>query len=68
MEASQTKPIVKTVCGGALAEPEKYPSAVYRGEVIYFCTRGCLLAFEQAPDAFMAGEIEHPLDDEEIQD
>lgn len=65
MEASQTKPIVKTVCGGALAEPEKYPRAAYRGEIIYFCTLGCLRAFEKAPEAFMAGEIEHPLDDDE---
>ena len=63
MDASDIKTIVKTVCGGILAEPERYPSAVYRGEVIYFCTQACLRAFEQAPEAFMAGEIEHPLED-----
>ena len=56
--------IAETVCGGKLKDPMGYPSAVYRGERIYFCTRACLRVFEENPDAFMAGEIEHPLDDE----
>ena len=42
----------------------KYPSAEYRGERVYFCTKACLRVFEQNPEAFMAGEVEHPLDDE----
>ncbi len=54
----------KTVCGGKLKDAAAYPRAVYRGEQVYFCTRACLRAFEEDPDAFMAGEIEHPLDDE----
>jgi len=54
----------KTICGGSLSEPSKYPSAVYENETIYFCTRACLRVFEENPDAFIAGEIEHPLDDE----
>lgn len=55
----------ETVCGGKFSDPERYPSAQYRGETVYFCTRACLRAFESAPDAFMAGEIEHPMDDDE---
>ncbi len=51
-----------TVCGGKISEPEKYPSAMYRGERVYFCTKGCLRAYETDPDRFMAGEIEHPAD------
>ncbi|MEW6083317.1 MAG: YHS domain-containing protein [Chloroflexota bacterium] len=56
--------VVKTVCGGRLKEPSKYPQAVYRGERVYFCTQACLRAFEREPDLFMSGEIEHPLDDD----
>ena len=54
----------KTACGGTLKEPTQYPSAMYRGERVYFCTRDCLRVFEQDPDLFMAGEIEHPMDAE----
>lgn len=32
--------------------------------MIYFCTLVCLRVFEQDPDPFMAGEVEHPLDEE----
>lgn len=56
--------INKTVCGGILKDTTGYPTATYEGKQIYFCTRSCLQAFEQNPDAFIAGEIEHPLDDE----
>lgn len=54
----------KTVCGGTLTDTSGYPSAIYRGEQIYFCIPACLRAFEKNPDAFMAGEIEHPLDED----
>jgi YHS domain-containing protein len=50
----------KTACGGKLKEPNGYPSALYKGERVYFCTAACLCVFEQEPDAFMAGEVEHP--------
>ena len=56
--------IAKTACGGKLKDTAGYPSAVYRGEEVYFCTRACLHAFEQNPDLFMAGEIDHPINDE----
>lgn len=59
-----TTPEFKTACGGGIKDPSKYPSAEYRGERVNFCTQACLCAFEQDTDAFMAGEIEHPLDDE----
>ncbi len=55
---------IKTVCGGVLKNPSNYPSAEYRGRRVYFCTNACLRAFEEAPDRFMAGEIEHPMDDD----
>jgi len=54
-----------TACGGVIKDPENYPSAIYKGERIYFCTKMCLHVYEQAPDAFMAGEVEHPLDEGE---
>ena len=50
----------RTACGGTLPDTLGYPSVVYRGERIYFCTEACLRLFEQHPDAFMAGKIEHP--------
>jgi YHS domain-containing protein len=56
-------PEYKTACGGTLKDPTRYPSAEYHSERIYFCTRACLRVFEQDPDAFMAGEVEHPLDE-----
>ncbi len=57
-------PIIKTACGGTINDPSAYPSADFNGEMIYFCTKACLKAFLSAPEAFMAGEIEHPLEDE----
>ncbi|MCX6078147.1 MAG: YHS domain-containing protein [Chloroflexi bacterium] len=54
----------KTACGGSITEPSKYPSAEYRGEMVYFCTNACKRAFDQAPDDFMTGEIVHPIDDD----
>ena len=58
-------PEYKTVCGGKLKVPANYPSAMYRGERVYFCTRACLRVFEQDPDLFMASEVEHPLEDDD---
>ena len=55
---------VKTVCGGTLKTTDGFPSALYGTERIYFCTRACQRAFEQNPDGFMAGEVEHPLDED----
>jgi len=54
----------KTACDGVLKDPTNYPSAMYRGERIYFCTRACLRVFEQDPDPFMAGEVEHPIEED----
>ena len=56
-------PQYKTACGGKLKDPANYPSAIYRGEQVYFCTWACLRAFERDPDPFMAGEVEHPIDE-----
>lgn len=54
------KPAYKTACGGKIKDPANYPSADYRSERIYFCTRACLRVFEQDTEPFMAGEVEHP--------
>ena len=53
-----------TACGGAIQNPEHFPSAIFRGERVYFCTQACLGAYESDPERFMAGEIEHPVDEE----
>ncbi|MBI3161088.1 MAG: YHS domain-containing protein [Chloroflexi bacterium] len=56
--------IIESVCGGALTDPEKYPSAEYHGERVYFCTRACLRVFLENPDGFMNGEVDHPTEEE----
>jgi YHS domain-containing protein len=56
--------IAKTVCGGKIKNTADFPSAMYEGEQVYFCTRACLRVFQENPEPFMAGEIAHPLDDE----
>jgi YHS domain-containing protein len=53
---------IETVCGGVIDNPQDYPSADHEEETVYFCTQGCLKAFEKDPARFIAGEIEHPLD------
>jgi YHS domain-containing protein len=55
---------IKSACGGILKDPSRYPSAMFNGERVYFCADACLKAFLSAPEAFMAGEVEHPLEDE----
>lgn len=55
---------LETVCGGRIRNPQAYPSAEYHGKRVYFCAPGCLRAFESNPEGFMAGEVEHPLDED----
>ena len=52
--------IIKFACGGELKDPSLYPSADFQGEKVYFCNTACLNAFLKSPEAFMAGEVEHP--------
>ena len=63
--ASQQQEI-KSACGGELKDPSQYPSAMFNGERVYFCNAACLKAFLLAPEAFMAGEVEHPLEDVDV--
>jgi len=65
MEKRQNHPDFPTPCGGTLKDPTNYPSAEYRGEIINFCTRVCLRVFQEDPDAFMAGDVEHPTEEDE---
>lgn len=62
MSIAQKDENLMTACGGIIKNPDRFPSAMYKGKNIYFCTQACLKAFEAAPDAFMKGEIEHPQD------
>ncbi len=58
--------VIKSACGGLLKDPSRYPSDTFNGARVYFCTIACRKVFLENPEAFMAGEVEHPLDDEEI--
>ena len=64
MEEDKNTDRAKTACGGTLKDTKGYPSAMYRGECIYFCTLACFHAYEQEPDRFMNGEIAHPQTEE----
>lgn len=55
---------IKTACGGTITDPDRYPSVEYEGRTVYFCTKACLRVFRENPRAFMAGEIDHPLDED----
>jgi hypothetical protein len=61
--SQQNKPVL-TACGGEIKDPERFPSAIFRDERVYLCTQACLRAFESDPERFMAGEIEHPVDED----
>jgi YHS domain-containing protein len=50
----------KTACGGILKDTTNFPVAFYNDRKVYFCNFACLEAYLKHPDAFMAGEIEHP--------
>ena len=58
------KQVIKSACGGTLEDPSQYPNAMFNGERVYFCTKACLKAFLQFPEAFMAGEVEHPIEED----
>ena len=63
-QAMVTQPVERiTVCGGTLASDAVAVETEYNGRTYYFCTRGCLRAFHDNPEDFLAGKIEHPLDD-----
>ena len=64
MRDNSLKRTLKTVCGTDIEDATEYPSALYKGEMVYFCTRACLRVFQEEPDRFIAGEIDHPSDEE----
>ena len=64
VEIDSTEPVAKTVCGSEITDSQNYPSALYRGEWVYFCTAACLRVYKEEPDRFIAGEIDHPTEDE----
>jgi YHS domain-containing protein len=61
---SETRQGLLTVCGGRMDDPQKYPASVFQGKNVYFCNEACLRAFQNDPHGFMAGEIEHPVEDD----
>jgi YHS domain-containing protein len=58
--SQQTSEAATTACGGTLKNTDGWPRAIYQGKQIYFCSASCLQVFEQYPDDFMLGKIEHP--------
>ena len=63
LSANSEQQGIRSACGGELKDPSAYPSAMFNGERVYFCNAACLKAFLLAPEAFMAGEVEHSLED-----
>jgi len=61
-EKPKLPPGFYTACGGRITEPDRYPTAMYEGRLVYFCNQACLDAFLVDPDRFMSGEIDHPLE------
>ncbi|HSO11286.1 MAG TPA: hypothetical protein VLT51_02845 [Anaerolineales bacterium] len=50
-----------TACSGTLTDPGNHPGVDYDGKRVYFCNPACLRVFEENPDGFMNGEVDHPL-------
>ncbi len=69
MTSSSPQPqgLVRTACDGILKDPAGYPTDLYRGKIVYFCTRACRRVFRLDPDRFMAGEIEHPIREDPLE-
>ncbi|HKJ37763.1 MAG TPA: YHS domain-containing protein [Anaerolineales bacterium] len=53
-----------TACGGKLNNPANYSSVEYLGKTVYFCKQACLRVFKDDPVAFMAGDVEHPTEED----
>ena len=53
-----------TACGGKLREPGDHPSVEIRCRRVYFCRKACQRVYETDPERFMAGKIEHPLEED----
>ena len=50
MEDEKEEPyIAKTACGGKLKDLAGYPSAMYRAERVYFCTKACSTRSSESP-------------------
>jgi YHS domain-containing protein len=53
-----------SACGGNFDEPRDHPFADYKGRRIYFCTKACKRVFDQDPEKFMSGKVEHPIEED----
>jgi YHS domain-containing protein len=51
----------KTACGGTLKNTDGWVRAIYQGKLVYFCSESCLQVFQQHPDDFISGTIDHPM-------
>ncbi len=49
------------VCGMQVDEEKAAATAEYRGEIYYFCSKGCRAAFEKDPKRYAEakGEMKH---------
>ena len=54
------------MCGGKLPPEAEYPSAEHNGQTYYFCLRACRRVFWEDPEAFLAGQVEHPKDEDPL--
>lgn len=60
--SQQTSEPAKTACGGILKSTDGWPRAIYQGKLVYFCSESCLQVFQQHPNDFISGKIDHPIE------
>ncbi len=48
------------VCGMVIDEKKAAATSEYKGTTYYFCARGCKVAFDKAPERYLAGTGKKP--------
>lgn len=44
------------VCSMEVDEQKAAATSVYKGQTIYFCAKGCKVAFDKDPEKYLSGE------------
>ena len=44
------------VCSMEVDEQKAAVTSVYKGQTIYFCSKGCRVAFDKDPEKYLSGE------------